>query len=50
MVGGGRGRVVPRGVVCTLTGAPGTSSLFLEDEERFVIAEGVVIASFISRL
>ena len=50
MVGGGIGRVVPRGVVRTLTGIPGTSSLILEDEERLVIADGVFNASAILRL
>jgi len=50
VAGGGIGRVVTRGVVRTLTGVPGTSSLILEDEERFVMADGVVIASTISRL
>ena len=50
MAGGGIGRVVPRGVVRTLTGVPGTSNLIVEDEERLVIADGVVIVSAISRL
>ena len=43
-------RVVPLGVVRKFTGVPGTSSLILEEEKELVIADGVVIASAMSRL